>query len=146
MKDSDSMKTTRTLENTLHTVSDLEGLQGYLTDLPKKNLSFSELFFSLDKVKAIAPAKLQKDADIERSLYYHIKSGAKTPGRDKILRLCLAAGLDLTETRRCLEAGKAPLLYAKNRRDAVISYAIQQGKDVLSTNLLLTSYSLPPLE
>ena len=64
-------------------------------------------------------------------------NGSKRPGRDKILALCIAAGLDLKETKRALEsAGEAPL-YSRNKRDAIILYAINNRLDIIGLNDLL---------
>lgn len=139
--------TTRQLEHTLLEIDNAASLGEYLETidgLPQYD-SFIAYFRTLDKVQNMTPAALQKASAMERSYYYHVMDGSKNPGRDKILRLCLAAGLDEDETRRALEAGKASILYARSRRDAVIQYAITNHLSVIETNILLEQYGLDPL-
>lgn len=139
--------TTRTLEKEITEIDCRESLDRFLekTASSRAHLSFLAYFRSLEKVKAVPDAVLQKKSDIERTYFYHLMSGAKTPGRDKIFRLCLAAGLDDTECRRALEAAGQPVFYAKNRRDTVIRFAIRQHLSVQDTNLLLAEYHLDAL-
>lgn len=62
------------------------------------------------------------------------------PGRDRIFALCLAAGLSLDETQRCMKlAGHAPL-YVKNRRDAILMFSINTRMNVMQTEELLDEY------
>lgn len=139
--------TTRQLENTLLEIDDAASLGQYLEtiqQLPEYE-SFITYFRALQKVQNLTSAELQKASAMERSYFYHVMDGSKNPGRDKILRLCLAAGLDEDETRRALESGKTAILYAKSRRDAVIQYAIVNHLSVIETNILLEQYRLEPL-
>lgn len=139
--------TTRQLEHTLLEIDDTASLGQYLhtiDQLPQYD-SFIAYYQTLEKVQNMTPSGLQKASAIERSYYYHVMDGTKHPGRDKILRLCLAAGLDDDETRRALEAGGVQILYARSRRDAVIQYAIVNHLSVIETNILLEQYRLDPL-
>ena len=71
--------------------------------------------------------------------------GSRSPSRDKVLRLCIAAGLDLRETTRALELSGNATLYPKNRRDIILTVAINQSASVDDTNLLLFKYGEDPL-
>ena len=67
---------------------------------------------------------------------YHILNGTKnTNDRDKILGLCIGAGMDLMHISRTLKlAGFSPL-YSKIDRDAVIMICINRGvNNVLAVN------------
>ena len=107
--------------------------------------SFAEYFRSLPKVQALSDPQLIARSGIERSYYYQIIKGTKTPGRDKILRLCIGAGLDSREATRALELGGCAALYPKNRRDIILSVAINQSASVDEANLLLDKYGEEPL-
>ncbi len=140
--------TTRTLENEIVNVDDQESLDRFLGQLDhaKSFASFIDYFHSLKQVKDQSEADLCRKSGIERTYCYHILNGTKAPGRDKIIRLCIAASLDETQTRRALEAGKSAPFYAKSRRDAVIRYAIRQHLSVIDTDILLEDYGLERLE
>ena len=135
-------KTTRSLDKILLNIDDPKSLEEYLQRKEVENRpdSFAEYFYNLQKVRQFHDAQLQKSSDLERAYYYHIKSGRKRPGRNTILRLCLAAHLNSNETRRALEAAGLPALYARSRRDAVIQYALGKGLGVLQTNIMLRDY------
>lgn len=142
------MKTTEHLDQVLRDIDSEKELNQYLTTPGNMNPaeSFAEYFNSLEKVQAIAPADLYKSAGIERTYGAHILSGSKAPGRDKIIRLCLAAGLSADETKRALEsAGEAPL-YSRSKRDAILSYAIKKHLSTMDTDDLLYNAELEPLK
>lgn len=140
--------TTGHLEEILTAVNSQKGLQDYIRDpgniTPYK--TFISYFKSLPETASIVPADLYRKAGLERSYCYHIWDGSKVPGRDKILRICLAAGLDNTKTRRALESGRVAPLYPRDTRDAVLIFAIRKGLSVDQTNQLLTEMGEKPLE
>ena len=95
---------------------------------------------------AVSPRRnIPRTSGIEKSYYYQIMKGSRNPGRDKVIRLCIAAGLTNRETTRTLElSGNAPL-YPKNRRDIIITVGINQHASVDDINLLLDKYKEEPL-
>ncbi|MCR5796261.1 MAG: helix-turn-helix domain-containing protein [Solobacterium sp.] len=140
--------TTDRLEEKLVRIRDENELYRYLDD-PDALLgfaSFPEYFLSLDRVAGMAPADLVRASGIDRTYCYQILNGTKPrPGRDKIIRLCIAAGLTLKETMRALKTGGEAVLYARNRRDAVIIYCIEQGYSCEETDILLDDMNERPL-
>lgn len=140
--------TTEKLDEILSNIDNESEMKKYM-DNPKvtENFnSFLEYFHSLSKVTKIPDSEMIKRSGIEKSYYYQIMKGTKTPGRDKILRLCIAAGLTLRETTRALQISKEAILYSKNRRDIIISVAINQKASVIDTNILLDKYGELPLQ
>lgn len=107
--------------------------------------NFSDYFWSLPEVNAISDSTLIKLSGIEKSYYYQIKKGKRNPGRDKILRLCIGAELSLQETIKALEMSECAILYSRNRRDIILSVAINRHLTVIDTNLLLDKYKEKPL-
>ena len=107
--------------------------------------SFSRYFQSLPSVRQIDNGELIQRSGLERSYFYQVMKGTRSPGRDKVLRLCLAAGLNLRETTRALELSGNAVLYARNRRDIILTVAVNQMADVDDTNLLLFRYGEKPL-
>ncbi len=140
--------TTKKLDEILSNIDNESEMKKFM-DNPKvtENFnSFLEYFHSLSKVTKIPDSEMIKRSGIEKSYYYQIMKGTKTPGRDKILRLCIAAGLTLRETTRALQISKEAILYSKNRRDIIISVAINQKASVIDTNILLDKYGELPLQ
>ena len=139
--------TTRKLADVLAHIDDTTAMEEFMVipEVKDSYKNFTDYFRSLESVKEISDTELISKSGIEKSYYYQIIKGTKNPGRDKILRLCIAAGLNMKETTRCLELAGCAALYPKNRRDIIISVAINQKATVIDTNLLLDTYSEPPL-
>ena len=107
--------------------------------------NFPDYYRSLSSVQQVDSGELIRRSGLERSYYYQVMKGTRSPSRDKVLRLCIAAGLSLRETTRALElSGNAPL-YPKNRRDIILTVAINQSASVDDANLLLFKYGEEPL-
>ena len=60
-------------------------------------------------------------------------TGARRASRDNLLKLAFAMGCSLRETNRLLQAGGANELYCKNRRDAIVIFAISHGYTLQKT-------------
>ena len=143
MKDS----TTSNLARILSKIDSTNEMEQYM-DIPQVADGFkscAEYFQSLDAVKKLDRGELIRNSGLERSYFYQVMKGTRSPGRDKVLRLCLAAGLNLRETTRALELSGNAVLYARNRRDIILTVAVNQMADVDDTNLLLFRYGEKPL-
>ena len=140
-------KTTKKLADILSQIDNEIEMQKYMkhhkvTDSYK---SFVEYFKSLSNVKKLSDSELIKLSGVEKSYYYQIMKGTRNPSRDKVLRLCIGAGLTTEETTRALELNECAILYPMNKRDIIISVAINQHASVMDTNLLLDKYGEKPL-
>lgn len=143
MRDSTTSNLVRILSN----IDSTKEMEQYM-EIPKVAdgfRSFPEYFQSLDKVKEMDRGELIRNSGLERSYFYQVMKGTRSPGRDKVLRLCLAAGLNLRQTTRALELSGNAALYARNRRDIILTVAVNQMADVDDTNLLLFKYGERPL-
>ena len=139
--------TTRKLSDVLSNIDNTKDMEKFMEE-PKVTDSFKnfpDYFRSLDSVQKMESSELIRKSGLERSYYYQVMKGTRSPGRDKVLRLCLAAGLSLRETTRALElSGNAPL-YPKNRRDIILTVSVNQSASVDDANLLLYKYGEEPL-
>ena len=139
--------TTKQLAEILAKIDSAQEMDQYM-EIPKVKgnyRSFSEYFRSLDAVQEMDSGELIRNSGLERSYYYQVMKGTRRPGRDKVLRLCLAAGLNLKETTRALELSGNAVLYPRKRRDIILTVAVNQMADVDDTNLLLFKYGEKPL-
>ncbi len=145
MKDVNTKKTIELLDILNH-AENSEALKKYLEATNDyKSLNFTDYFNDLLSKKEINKSDMVKRSGIERTYLYHILSGDRLPGRDNALRLCIGAGLSLEETMRCLKLLSAGILYAKNKRDSIIIYAINRSFSVDETNSLLYEMQEKPL-
>lgn len=149
MKQEDLVKTTKELSDTLSGAKNRDALDRYLQELPSERPwpDFKSYFLSLPEVKKIPLTDLIAKAGIDRTYGYQILNGTrKNPGPDKILRLCLAARLDLSETQRALELSGQKILYSRDTRDAILMFSINRKLGVLDANELLDHFGEPVLE
>ncbi len=130
-------------------VTKTEGIDSYyqangaaLADTEK---AFSKYFKELLKRYGIKEQDLFLAADIPEGYGYKLMSEEKrTRQRDVILRLAIAAGLDLTETNRCLKLYGMSPLYPRVKRDAVFIVVIQEKiRDINKINRLLAEKDQP---
>ena len=139
--------TTSNLAKVLKNIDTAQEMEQYM-ELPEVMNScqtFPEYFRSLPAVQEMDTGELIRGSGLERSYYYQVMKGTRSPGRDKVLRLCLAAGLNLRETTRALELSGNAVLYPRKRRDIILTVAVNQMADVDDTNLLLFKYGERPL-
>ena len=139
--------TTSNLAKVLKNIDTAQEMEQYM-ELPEVMNScqtFPEYFRSLPAVQEMDTGELIRSSGLERSYYYQVMKGTRSPGRDKVLRLCLAAGLNLKETTRALELIGNAVLYPRKRRDIILTVAVNQMADVDDTNLLLFKYGEKPL-
>lgn len=135
-------KTTRELEEVLKNTKDADMLEDYLEELPtlQPYETFREYYKDIIKDKELDNTDLIQKSGIERTYYYQLMNGTRSPGRDKILLLCITAGFTLKETQRALEIANAGTLYSKNRRDAILIFCIERKLNMIDTNELLDQF------
>lgn len=91
--------------------------------------------------------ELIKKSNISSNYFYNIINGDRRPGRDKVLALCIGAGMSYTETNRALKLAGVNELYPKNERDVRIAIFINNGqRDVLTLNIELEEAGLEILK
>ena len=123
-------------------------LSNYLNEVERyrQQLSFPSYLESLMQLHGISKADAITRSGIERTYGYQILNGRRSPGRDKVLLLCLAINCTLQETQRALHAAGLPVLYPKDQRDSVIIFAINKGLSPIDTNSLLEEFQMRLLD
>ena len=87
-----------------------------------------------------------KRAELDGNYINQLFSGIRTkPGRNQMLSLSFGFGLNKEETDRLLRVAGVGALYPKNKRDAVIIHALENGRPIDQTNEILTSMALETL-
>jgi hypothetical protein len=139
--------TTRKLADILAGIDDIKEMNKYM-EQPKVTDSFDnfkDYFWSLPSVRKFTDTELINLSNVEKSYYYQIRKGTRTPSRDKVLSLSIGAGLSVKETNRALELNGSAPLYPKNRRDIIITVGINQHASLIDINILLDKYGETPL-
>lgn len=137
-------KDTEQLENELNSSDDVKK---FLTDNAEnfRQFTLAQYLKKLLDEKNLTRAQVIRESMLDDGYAQHIFSGRKNPSREKILSLALAMKLSLKETDYLLYYAGHEKLYARNRRDDVIAYALNTQKSVLQTNELLTDLQLESL-
>ena len=138
-------KPTDELLKMLKNINNESELKKYISNMDI-SLSLSEYFEYMLQEKKLEKSDIIREADIHRNYGYQIFSGEKNPGRDKVIALCIAMHLNLLETQRALTIGGHNILYAKNSRDSIIIFALNNGYSIMDTNELLDEENEPPLK
>ena len=116
----------------------------------------SEIFFgSLSEMidyflarKNLTKADVVNGSGINKGYCYEIMSGKSTKNisRDKVIMLCFGLKLTVDEAQQLLKkSGYAPL-YARDTRDSIIIFSLENHINIVSTNIKLGEYNLEILE
>ena len=136
-----SDKKTTELDTILNFIEDEKMLDDYLKlQLPKNTLTFINYLEEIRSNKNLKKGLWIEQADISRSYAYQIFNGTKSPSRDTILKLCISGGFSLEEPNKALTLGGFNKLYAKNRRDSLLIFALNKQLNLINTNLFLDRY------
>ncbi len=116
-----------------------DSLNGYLQDNGEHLIDST---ISTQLAAALAESGMTKSdvlrrAEINDIYGYQLFSGVRKPSRDKLIALSIGMTLTLDRTQQLLKAtGFAPL-YAKNKRDSILIFGIQNGQTVFEINSAL---------
>ena len=142
-----SSETTRHLEEKLKKIDKQEDVSSFIRSNGNNDSSFREFYSRYIGENHIEVPEILKKSCVSRNYIYNILNGDREPNRDKILALCIAAGMTFAETDRALEIAGKRRIYPKDERDARIAIMINQGvKNVEDINMMLDSYGLEPLK
>lgn len=129
----------KSTEQLLNEIKQTNEIQRFL-DANESQLVSKPLHEMLDEIiksKALKKSEVVRASGLSRVYAYQIISGKKTPSRDKLIALCFGLKLDPDETDRLLKAVGYQPLYAKNKRDSIIIFALNAHKSVFYTNEVL---------
>lgn len=114
-------------------------LKAYTSNLKTQSTysSFAEYLKAFIFEHNLTESDLIKSSLIQRTCAYQILNGSKNPGREKVLALCISAGMDYAETQRALALANLGKLYPRRKEDSIIIFALEHKLSVLQTNELL---------
>ena len=142
-----SQETTSRLENILNNIKDEAEAKRYIDKYTAGSCdSFARYFNEYIGEHGIALPEIIERSGISGNYVYNIVNGVRNPGRDKIIALCIGAGMNVSECNRALKIAKEGVLYPKNERDARIIIAVNNGiTKVMDINIILDNEGLEPL-
>lgn len=134
----------KTTEELTHEIKSATDIDDYLSANSNHMLttSLAEYLNTLLLQKKIRKADVIRGSLLSRAYVYKIFAGEKMPSRDKLIALAFGLGLSDSETQKMLKLSGNQELYARNKRDAVIIFALQKNKSILEVNELLYDHQL----
>lgn len=129
------MRPTQELEQEIRTSSDPAMLAGEDYALP----TLPEYLSALLAERGLTVREAILACNLDRNYGYQLFNGTRRPTRNTLLVLALALHLPEEETQRLLKIGGRQPLYARNRWDAAVLYALDHGLGVEGAEELLRS-------
>ena len=132
-------KNKKSTEDLLNEIKQTDEIQKFIDRNNEEFLSkpLHEVIAGIINDKGLKKAEVVARSGLNRIYGYQILSGKRAPSRDKLIAFCFGLKLGLDETNELLKNSGNSELYAKNKRDSIIIFAINSGKSVFSTNELL---------
>lgn len=138
------MKQKKTIElETILTQAKVHDLEHILEEIP--TLNFLDYLHQLMEKKKLKKAEIIQASLLPRTYAYQIFQGTKQAGRNKALQIAIGMKCTVDETNRLLTLSSHNRLYAKNQRDAVLIFGIQNQMNITDIEEILNEYNLPLL-
>lgn len=131
-----------------HEIRDATDVEDYLT-LNKEHLlkgSLSEHLHTLLAEKKLRRADVIRGSLLGRAYVYRIFAGEKIPSRDKLIALSFGLQLTEEETQKMLKLSGNRELYARDKRDALLLFALQRNRSIMDANEMLLDHGLAVLD
>ena len=93
-----------------------------------------EALQSILDTKDYSKAELARRSGMSTVYLHQLFSGYRKPSRDRLICLCFGLECSLDVTQDLLKKSGFLSLYPKNRRDAIIIYALTRGLSLQETN------------
>ena len=113
-----------------------------------RTLAFHEYLRQYIADNALLVSDVMNKSCINKNYGYNIINGIRRrPGRDKVLALCIGAGMGFDDVQKALELAGQPVLNPRSERDVRIAVALNNGvNDVLKLNIQLEEKGVEPLQ
>ncbi len=129
------IKTTKLQEQLKHASRDQ--LDQLMSNIHSR--TFTEELEHIMNEKKMNKSTLLSKTLLDRNYGYQILQGTRQPSKDKVIQLCLALNCNLEDTNRLLILSNNPVLYSKNKKDALFIYALSNKLTVMESNELIYS-------
>ncbi len=142
-----AQETTARLENLLKDVKDDTAAKRYIDKYTGAGYdTFAQYFNEYIGENNLILSEVIDRSGISKNYAYNIVNGSRNPSRDKIIALCIGAGMNVSTCNRALKIAKEGVLYPKDERDARIIIGINSGiTKVIDINIVLEQAGLQGL-
>ncbi len=108
-----------------------------------EEVNFPDFFTDFVHENEIAIPTVIERSNVSKNYIYNILNKVRKPSRDKVIALCIGAGMKLDEINEALEVAREATFNPKDERDVRIMAAIKSGvRTVDEINLMLDKKSI----
>lgn len=137
-------KNTDTLQQELMSTNNLDR---FLTenDASFRDVPLQEAIQRIFDEKGMSKAQLAKQSGIREVYLHQLFSGRRFPSRSRLLCLCFGLGATVDEAQSLLQQARHAPLYSRDRRDAIIIFALSHHMTLFEANDKLFTENLDTL-
>lgn len=137
-------KNTDTLQQELMSTNNLDR---FLTenDASFRDVPLQEAIQRIFDEKGMSKAQLAKQSGISEVYLHQLFSGRRSPSRSRLLCLCFGLGATVDEAQSLLQQARHAPLYSRDRRDAIIIFALSHHMTLFEVNDKLFTENLDTL-
>lgn len=137
-------KNTDTLQQELMSTNNLDR---FLTenDASFRDVPLQEAIQRIFDEKGMSKAQLAKQSGISEVYLHQLFSGRRFPSRSRLLCLCFGLGATVDEAQSFLQQARHAPLYSRDRRDAIIIFALSHHMTLFEVNDKLFTENLDTL-
>lgn len=137
-------KNTDTLQQELMSTNNLDR---FLTenDTSFRDVPLQEAIQRIFDEKGMSKAQLAKQSGISEVYLHQLFSGRRFPSRSRLLCLCFGLGATVDEAQSLLQQARHAPLYSRDRRDAIIIFALSHHMTLFEANDKLFTENLDTL-
>ena len=137
-------KNTDTLQQELMSTNNLDR---FLTenDASFRDVPLQEAIQRIFDEKGMSKAQLAKQSGISEVYLHQLFSGRRFPSRSRLLCLCFGLGATVDEAQSLLQHARHAPLYSRDRRDAIIIFALSHHTTLFEVNDKLFTENLDTL-
>ncbi|MBP3631508.1 MAG: helix-turn-helix transcriptional regulator [Vescimonas sp.] len=137
-------KNTDTLQQELMSTNNLDR---FLTenDASFRDVPLQEAIQRIFDEKGMSKAQLAKQSGISEVYLHQLFSGRRFPSRSRLLCLCFGLDATVDEAQSLLQQARHAPLYSRDRRDAIIIFALSHHMTLFEVNDKLFTENLDTL-
>ena len=120
-------KNTDTLQQELMSTNNLDRF------LTENDASFRDVPLQ-EAIQRMSKAQLAKQSGISEVYLHQLFSGRRFPSRSRLLCLCFGLGATVDEAQSLLQQARHAPLYSRDRRDAIIIFALSHHMTLFEAN------------
>lgn len=137
-------KNTDTLQQELMSTNNLDR---FLTenDASFRDVPLQEAIQRIFDEKGMSKAQLAKQSGISEVYLHQLFSGRRFPSRSRLLCLCFGLGATVDEAQSLLQQARHAPLYSRDRRDAIIIFALSHHMTLFEVSDKLFTENLDTL-